>query len=115
MPAATAPAVDFVLLGGKVVDGSGTPARVADVAVKDGRVVAVESGLRAEAGQRIDVTELTVVPGFIDPHSHSDWSVLGNRDAQSTIRQGVTTEVVGNCGVTYAPSPRPASIQPATR
>ena len=76
---------------------------MADIAVNDGRVVAVESGLRAEAAQRIDVTGLTIVPGFIDPHSHSDWSILGNRDAQSTIRQGVTTEVVGNCGITYAP------------
>ncbi|MEU6269158.1 N-acyl-D-amino-acid deacylase family protein [Saccharopolyspora shandongensis] len=105
MPAVVAPAVDLVLLGGKLVDGTGAPALMADVAVKDGRVVAVESGLRAEAGQRIDVTGLTVAPGFIDPHSHSDWSILGNRDAQSTIRQGVTTEVVGNCGVTYAPVP----------
>ncbi|GAA2428283.1 D-aminoacylase [Actinomadura vinacea] len=103
MPANTSPAVDLVLLGGEVVDGTGTPPRPADVAVKDGRVVAVGRGLRAQAGRRVDVTGLTVVPGFIDPHSHSDWSILGNRDAQSTIRQGVTTEIVGNCGVTYAP------------
>ncbi|TCP40757.1 N-acyl-D-amino-acid deacylase [Tamaricihabitans halophyticus] len=103
MPAATAPAVDLVLHGGQLVDGTGAPARNADIAVKDGRVVAVEPGLRAEAGRRIDTTAMTVVPGFIDPHSHSDWSILGNRDAESTIRQGVTTEVVGNCGVTYGP------------
>jgi len=63
----------------------------------------VATGLEANAEQILDVAGLTVVPGFIDPHSHSDWSVLGNRDAQSTVRQGVTTEVVGNCGVTYAP------------
>ncbi|MEU2604278.1 N-acyl-D-amino-acid deacylase family protein [Streptomyces albus] len=100
---AVAPAVDVLLSGGRVVDGTGAPARRADIAVRDGRIVAVGSDLRCEAARHLDVTGLTVTPGFIDPHSHSDWSVLGNRDAQSTVRQGVTTEVVGNCGVTYAP------------
>lgn len=95
--------IDLLLSGGQVVDGTGVPARRADVAVRDGRVVAVGASLQLEAARHIDVTGLTVTPGFIDPHSHSDWSVLGNRDAQSTVRQGVTTEIVGNCGVTYAP------------
>ncbi|MET9661109.1 amidohydrolase family protein, partial [Streptomyces sp. NPDC006510] len=101
--AAVSSGVDLLLSGGQVVDGTGVPARRADVAVRDGRVVAVGASLRLEAARHIDVTGLTVTPGFIDPHSHSDWSVLGNRDAQSTVRQGVTTEIVGNCGVTYAP------------
>ncbi|MET9147171.1 amidohydrolase family protein [Streptomyces sp. NPDC004042] len=108
MPAPASPAtvssgVDLLLSGGQVIDGTGAPSRRADVAVRDGRVVAVGPDLRVEAARRIDTTGLTVTPGFIDPHSHSDWSVLGNRDAQSTVRQGVTTEIVGNCGVTYAP------------
>lgn len=95
--------VDLLLSGGQVIDGTGAPARQADIAVRDGRVVAVGASLHMEAARHIDATGLTVTPGFIDPHSHSDWSVLGNRDAQSTVRQGVTTEIVGNCGVTYAP------------
>lgn len=105
MTAATRAPLDLLLHGGTVVDGTGRPAYRADVGVRGDHVVEVAPGLaaNAEAEQRLDVTGLTVVPGFIDPHSHSDWSVLGNRDAQSTIRQGVTTEVVGNCGVTYAP------------
>ncbi|MFG3254686.1 amidohydrolase family protein [Streptomyces sp. NPDC048172] len=97
---------ELLLSGGQVVDGTGAPARRADVAVREGRVLAVGPALEGDAARRIDVTGLTVVPGFIDPHSHSDWSVLGNRDAQSTVRQGVTTEVVGNCGVTYGPLAR---------
>lgn len=99
----TASPVDILLQGGFVVDGDGRPARSSDVAIRDGRVIAVEPRLNANATSHIDATGLTIIPGLIDPHSHSDWSVLANRDAQSTIRQGVTTEVVGNCGVTYAP------------
>lgn len=105
--------LDLLLRGGMVVDGDGRPARRLDVGVRGDRIVAVAPGLAAHAEHHLDVTGLTVVPGFIDPHSHSDWSVLGNRDAQSTIRQGVTTEIVGNCGVTYAPL-APAGV-PAAR
>ena len=103
MTAATRAPLDLLLRGGTVIDGTGGPARRADVGVRGDRVVAVAPALAACAEQLLDVTGLTVVPGFIDPHSHSDWSVLGNRHAQSTVRQGVTTEVVGNGGVTYAP------------
>ena len=55
------------------------------------------------AGRTLDVAGLTVTPGFIDIHSHSDWRLWGNRRAESKIRQGVTTEVVGNCGFSPAP------------
>ena len=60
----------------------------------------------------IDASGKTVCPGFVDPHSHSDWSLLANPTAESTIRQGVTTEVVGNCGWSYAPvTPISAPLQ----
>ncbi|MGW5364411.1 N-acyl-D-amino-acid deacylase family protein [Actinopolymorpha pittospori] len=95
--------LDLLVAGGLVVDGDGRPAYPADVGVRGDRVVAVGPLPHAGAHRRIDATGLTVCPGLIDPHSHSDWSILGNPTAQSTIRQGVTTEVVGNCGVTYAP------------
>lgn len=95
--------MDLLISGGQVVDGTGGPPRAADVAV-DGDRISVVGRLRdATADRVIDATGLIVCPGFIDPHSHSDWSILGNPTAQSTIRQGVTTEIVGNCGVTYAP------------
>jgi N-acyl-D-amino-acid deacylase len=94
---------DLLVRDGWVVDGSGRAPFRGDVAITDGKIehVGAVNGHRAdrviEAGGRI------VCPGFVDPHSHSDWSLLANPKAESTIRQGVTTEVVGNCGWTYAP------------
>lgn len=101
-PVSTASPLDVALVGSTVVDGTGRPGVRADVGVRGDRIEVVGSGPWS-ATQTIDVTGLTVTPGFVDPHSHSDWSVLGNRDARSTIHQGVTTEIVGNCGITYAP------------
>jgi len=95
--------IDVLVSGGTVVDGTGAAPYRADVGIVGDRVVAVRPRLAAPAATVIDATGLVVTPGLIDPHSHTDWSVLGNRDAHSTIRQGVTTEVVGNCGLTYAP------------
>jgi N-acyl-D-aspartate/D-glutamate deacylase len=95
--------LDILIRGGLVVDGTGSEPFAADVAVDDGMITDVGSLPRAQARRVIDAKGLVVCPGLIDPHSHSDWSILGNPTAQSTIRQGVTTEVVGNCGVTYAP------------
>ncbi|NYE18081.1 N-acyl-D-amino-acid deacylase family protein [Microbacterium immunditiarum] len=95
---------DILIEGGEVVIGSPPTIERADVGVKDGRIGAVRSSLAgATADRRIDARDLLVSPGFIDPHSHTDWTVLINPAAQSTIRQGVTTEIVGNCGVTLAP------------
>lgn len=97
--------VDLLLAGGTVVDGSGSAARVADVAVREGRVVAVGDGLAATVVARtiIDADGLTIVPGFVDIHGHSDLSLLSAPHAPSKLLQGVTTEVVGNCGMAVAP------------
>lgn len=88
---------DLVLRGGLVVDGTGAPARLADVAVSGGLVSSVGSGL--DAARTIDVSGRVVAPGFVDLHSHSDVTLLSNPSAPSKVRQGVTTEVVGNCGL----------------
>lgn len=100
--------LDFAIRNGLLVDGSGVPPRRADVGVVGERVV--EVGSVGAAAVEIDASGRCVAPGFVDPHSHSDWSVHANRDAHSTIRQGVTTEVVGNCGLSNAPVSA-ASIQ----
>src|SRR4051812_32153899 len=94
---------DLVLRDGLIVDGSGDPAFRGDVAVAGGGIVAVGDVEGAQGARTIEAEGRVVCPGFVDPHSHSDFTLLTNPEAQSTIRQGVTTEVVGNCGWTYAP------------
>ncbi len=88
-------AYDVVIRGGRIVDGSGNPWFHADVAVKGDRIVAVARDLSGKAGREIDAKRLIVAPGLIDMHSHSDFLLLEDGDAQSKIRQGVTTEVLG--------------------
>ncbi len=95
--AAPAPRYDLVIAGGTVLDGSGAPARVADVAVAEGRVVRVGRVPRSQASKVIDAKGLTVAPGFIDVHTHAD-DIADNPFAENFIRMGVTTIVAGNCG-----------------
>ncbi|MQA81314.1 MAG: amidohydrolase family protein [Streptosporangiales bacterium] len=95
--------LDVLITGGDVVDGTGSARRRADVAVAGDRIVDVGVLTGAQADTVVDATGMVVVPGFVDPHSHTDWTVHTNRDADSTIRQGVTTEIVGNCGISNAP------------
>ncbi|MBY0524363.1 MAG: D-aminoacylase [Gemmataceae bacterium] len=86
---------DLVLKNGKIIDGSGNPWFVGDVAIRGDRIVAVGRIPPAPAKREIDVKGLVIAPGFIDMHSHSDFLVLEDGNAQSKVRQGVTTEVLG--------------------
>ncbi|HEY4347989.1 MAG TPA: amidohydrolase family protein, partial [Gaiellaceae bacterium] len=95
--------IDLLIRDGFVVDGSGAPAFRGDIAIDGGKIVDVGKQNGASARRTIDASGRVVCPGFVDPHSHSDFTLLTNPAAESTIRQGVTTEVVGNCGWTYAP------------
>jgi N-acyl-D-amino-acid deacylase len=94
---------DVIFANGKVIDGAGNPWFKADVGVKGDRIEAVGRLLGSEAGRVIDVGGLVVAPGFIDIHSHSDYNVIIDPRVESKVRQGVTTEVVGNCGSSAAP------------
>ncbi len=89
---------DLLLRGGMVYDGMGGPAVRADVAVTGDAITAIGDLAGEPSGRVVDVTGLAVAPGFIDIHTHSDLSFLANRPMRSSIAQGVTTEVVGNCG-----------------
>jgi N-acyl-D-amino-acid deacylase len=93
----------LLVRGGLVVDGTGAPARAADVAVEGDRIAAVAPGLAGEAGRVIDARGLVVAPGFIDAHAHSDLFYLDCPAAESKVRQGCTTEVVGMCSFSAAP------------
>ena len=95
--AAAAPmSVDLAIRNGLVVDGTGSEGRAADVGIRDGRVVAV--GEVPRRCTEIDAAGKVVTPGFIDIHSHSDFTLLVDPRAASAVHQGVTLEVVGNCG-----------------
>jgi N-acyl-D-amino-acid deacylase len=95
--------LQLVIKGGKVIDGTGEQGFQADVGIRDGRVEAIGQLPAAEAENSIAADGLVVVPGFIDIHSHSDFTIMINPRAESKIRQGITTEVTGNCGATAAP------------
>ena len=103
------PAFDLLLRGGSVVDGSGGPAALADVGIRDGRIAAVGALDGAVATREIDASGLVVAPGFIDLHSHADLILLADLETQqrllgAKLRQGVTTLIVGNCGLGPAPA-----------
>ena len=95
---------DLVIRGADVIDGTGAPGARLDVAVAHGRIAAIGRDV-GEARRVIEARGLVLAPGFIDIHTHSDYSLAANPRAESKIRQGVTTEVVGNCGYSVAPIP----------
>ena len=94
---------DIVVRNGTLIDGTGAPGRRADVALRDGRVVAIDTTIDAEASETIDATDRIVTPGFVDPHSHFDGQVTWDPELGPTSWHGVTTTVMGNCGVGFAP------------
>ena len=95
--------MDLAVTGGKVVDGTSGPPFAADVGIEGGKIVAIGDLSHAPRSHTLEATGLVVAPGFIDIHSHSDFTLLVDPRAQSSIAQGVTTEVVGNCGHGCAP------------
>jgi len=97
---------DLLLRGGSVIDGTGAPARPADVGVLGDRILAIgDLGVvdPGDVGLVLDVTGRVVAPGFVDPHGHSDGSVFLDGALASHLRQGFTTQLSGNCGDTLAP------------
>jgi len=94
---------DLKIINGRIVDGSGIKAYPGDIGVVGDRIVAIGDLTDCESGATIDAKGNVVAPGFIDMHTHSDLSVVYDRNANSKIHSGVTTEVVGNCGIGPAP------------
>jgi N-acyl-D-aspartate/D-glutamate deacylase len=94
---------DLVIKGGTVVDGTGAPARTADVAVADGRIVEVGDVDASSATRTVDADGALVAPGFVDIHSHYDGQATWDSQLLPSSWHGVTTVVMGNCGVGFAP------------
>jgi len=94
---------DIIVKNGTIIDGSGEPMYKGDIAIKDGKIAEIGKLGESTAKQILDGTGLFVSPGFIDCHSHSDWSILVHPTGDSKILQGVTTDLSGLCGYAAAP------------
>ncbi len=94
---------EALIKNGVLIDGAGNPWFKADVAISEGKIAQIGRLGNVEAKRVIDARGFVVSPGFIDIHTHSDLALLINPQAESKIRQGVTTEVIGNCGHSAAP------------
>jgi N-acyl-D-amino-acid deacylase len=94
---------DFVLTNGRIVDGCGNPWYRGDLGIRAGRIAAIAPPGTLRGPQILDAADRYVTPGFVDVHTHSDLSLLVNRRAESAVRQGATTHILGNCGMSPAP------------
>ncbi len=94
---------DLVIKGGLIVDGTGRPGYPGDVVVQDGRIVGLGSLGEVSAARTVDAQGKVVSPGFMDPHTHADGTLLIHKYATSSVTQGITTEVISNCGSSMAP------------
>jgi N-acyl-D-aspartate/D-glutamate deacylase len=94
---------DLKIINGTIVDGTGSPSYVGDIAIKDGLIAEIGSALSGDARETIDATGLIVSPGFVDIHTHYDGQATWDPVLDPSASHGVTTVVVGNCGVGFAP------------
>ena len=97
--------LDWLIEGGSVIDGTGRAPFSADIGIQDGRIVAVGS-IDEAARERVDARGAWVTPGFIDIHTHYDGQASWDDTFSPSIHHGVTTVVMGNCGVGFAPVKR---------
>jgi N-acyl-D-amino-acid deacylase len=95
---------DILIRGGVLIDGSGAAPTHGDLAIRDSRIAAIGADLGDTAARAIDAHGLAVAPGFIDIKTHSDFTLPINPKAESKVRQGVTTEIIGHCGFSVAPA-----------
>ncbi|MFO7794616.1 MAG: N-acyl-D-amino-acid deacylase family protein [Promethearchaeati archaeon] len=95
--------MDIIIKNGKIIDGTGNPWFYADIGIENERIVKIKQNLDETSEKEIDARGMIVCPGFIDAHTHSDLVAITNKTAFNYITQGVTTNVIGNCGFTAAP------------
>jgi N-acyl-D-amino-acid deacylase len=95
----------LIIKNAKVIDGTGNPAKVLDVAVEAGKIVNIAEKITSAAVQTIDASGKVLTPGFIDIQNHSDsyWQIFDNPSLDSLVTQGFTSILIGNCGASLAP------------
>jgi N-acyl-D-amino-acid deacylase len=94
---------ELLIRGGTIVDGTGAPSFVGDIAIDNGKIVAVGASLEIVGQEEVDATGLHVTPGWVDCHTHYDAQIGWDATLSPSCWHGVTTVVMGNCGVTFAP------------
>src|SRR5580700_3685111 len=97
---------DYIIRGGAVFDGGGSPSETGDIAVKDGVIVTVGGSIKETAKEVIDAAGAIVTPAWVDIHTHYDGQVTWDSEMDPSASHGVGTIVMGNCGVGFAPVPR---------
>jgi N-acyl-D-amino-acid deacylase len=95
--------LDILIINANIISGTGEPSFVADIGIKDKKIRLIAKDISIESIHTIQADGLYLAPGFIDPHMHSDLTLFGNQRAESSVHQGVTTEIIGNCGMSAAP------------
>lgn len=98
------PSFDVIIKNGRIVDGGGNPWFKADIGILDGKIEKICRFRDYDAKKIIDAENSIVCPGFIDIHTHSDLTLLVNPNAESHVHQGITTDIIGNCGISVAPA-----------
>ena len=102
---------DLIFKNGEIFDGTGKAGFTGDVAITDGKISAIGTLENVQAKETIDISGLAISPGFIDMHTHSDFTLIADGRAESQVHQGVTTEVIGQCGISCAPVCNHAAIK----
>jgi N-acyl-D-amino-acid deacylase len=97
---------DIIIKNGKIINGAGNPWYYGEIGINEGKIVKIGTKIAGTATKVIDATNQIVCPGFIDIHSHSDYILRISRNLESTLHQGITTSVVGMCGLGMAPIPK---------
>ena len=94
---------DLKIVNGSIIDGSGSAAYQGDIGIINDKIMAIGDLSAVESAETVDANGHIVAPGFIDMHTHSDFSFVYDQTANSKLYSGVTTEVTGNCGIGVAP------------
>lgn len=100
---------DIIIKNGEIIDGSGNKGYTADLALTGGKIALISKNITADARQIIDATGLTVTPGFIDSHSHSDLNFFDSPQQSAKVEQGITTAIGGQCGMSLYPRRKAAA------